>query len=110
MVDVYFESKEQHATEVFDYAVIAVGQFSHPKASHGVFPDCKLVAGDVLTRNDIRSLDVIANKEVHVVGFGKAAVSVISFTVQHDSNVGLGECVTIICLTVYEVDVSCLSS
>ena len=46
-----------------------------------------LLAGDVLTTNNIQSLDVIVNKRVGVVGFGKAAVVVVSSLVERDSKV-----------------------
>jgi hypothetical protein len=52
---------EQHATEDFDYAVIAVGQSSQPKAIHSGFPtDRKLFAGDMITTNDIQASMFIA--------------------------------------------------
>lgn len=72
--------------EFFDYAIVAVGHYSQEKPPLEL-PGQEEFQGQVLTERDIRNLDVLKNKRVAVVGFGKSAVDMASFAAQRGSPV-----------------------
>lgn len=72
--------------EFFDYVIVAVGHYSQVKP-HLELPGKDDFQGQVLTERDIRDLDVLKNKRVAVVGFGKSAVDMASFAAQRGSQV-----------------------
>lgn len=79
-------SPNGESTDFFDYVIVAVGHYSQEK------PALKLAGqedfqGQVLTERDIRNLDVLKNKRVAVVGFGKSAIDMASFAAQRGSEV-----------------------
>lgn len=73
-------------SERFDHVVVAVGHYSQEKPATPL-PGRERFRGQVLTERDIRDLDVLANKEVVVVGFGKSAVDMASFAAERGSKV-----------------------
>jgi dimethylaniline monooxygenase (N-oxide forming) len=72
--------------ERFDHVVVAVGHYSQEKPEMPL-PGRDRFRGQVLTERDIKDLDVLANRRVAVVGFGKSAVDMASFAVERGSKV-----------------------
>jgi len=72
--------------EFFDYVIVAVGHYSQEKPQLEL-PGKEDFQGQVLTERDIHDLDVLKNKKVAVVGFGKSAVDMASFAAQRGSKV-----------------------
>jgi dimethylaniline monooxygenase (N-oxide forming) len=79
-------SPNGQTSEFFDYVIVAVGHYSQTKTALDL-PGKDDFQGQVLTEQDIRSLDVLKNKRVAVVGFGKTAVDLATFAAQRGSNV-----------------------
>lgn len=73
-------------SERFDYAVVASGQFTQDKPQLAL-PGQERFAGAVLTERDIRDLDILANKDIVIVGFGKTAVDMASFAAERGARV-----------------------
>lgn len=74
------------SVEWFDYVVVAVGQYTQPKAELAI-AERERFGGEVLTEREIHDLDVLAGKRVAVVGFGKSAVDLAAFAVARGSKV-----------------------
>lgn len=72
--------------EFFDFVIVAVGHYSQDKPALEL-PGRDEFQGEVLTERDIRDLDVLRDKRVAVVGFGKSAVDMASFAAQRGSKV-----------------------
>ncbi|PRQ09801.1 flavin-containing monooxygenase [Enhygromyxa salina] len=70
----------------FDYVVVAVGQYTQPKAKLEI-ADRELFRGEVVTEREIDDLDRLAAKRVAVVGFGKSAVDLATFAADRGSRV-----------------------
>ena len=73
-------------TERFDFAIIAVGNYTQDR-SELQLPGRERFAGTVLTEGDIDNLDVLAGKRVAVVGFGKSAVDMAAFAAERGAEV-----------------------
>lgn len=73
-------------SHAFDYVVVAVGQYTQPKAALAL-ADVDRFEGEIVTERDIHDLDVLAGKRVTVVGFGKSAVDLASFAAARGSRV-----------------------
>jgi cation diffusion facilitator CzcD-associated flavoprotein CzcO len=63
----------------FDYVIVSIGQYSEQKYRPEFSGEAEF-AGDVITERDVKSLDIFRDKNVAVVGFGKSAVDMVSFT------------------------------
>jgi dimethylaniline monooxygenase (N-oxide forming) len=74
------------SVQAFDYVVVAVGQYTQPKAELAIAERDRF-AGEVVTERDVHDLDVLAGKRVAVVGFGKSAVDLAAFAVARGSKV-----------------------
>lgn len=64
--------------EIFEYAVIAVGQYTEGKYRPG-FPGEEQFEGKIVTERDVRALEMFDGKRVSVVGFGKSALDMATF-------------------------------
>lgn len=73
-------------SEFFDFVIIAVGHYSQEKPAVD-WPGKDIFQGQVITERDVRDLDVLKDKRVAVVGFGKSAVDMASFAAQRGSKV-----------------------
>ncbi len=71
-------------TEQFDFVIIAQGHYNYdsPIPWNGV-DDFEHGGGTILQRNQIHDLELLKNKKVVVVGFGKTAVDMCTFSVEH---------------------------
>jgi dimethylaniline monooxygenase (N-oxide forming) len=81
-----YRSPEGTTSEHFDFAVVAVGHFTQEKVELSV-PGRDCFSGTVLTDRDINDLEVLADREVAVVGFGKTAVDMASFAAERGAQV-----------------------
>ncbi len=70
-----------HTTEAFDYVLAATGQYSSDKTAIEL-PGRELFAGPVLREWEISDLEVLRNRNIAIVGFGKTAVDLASFAVE----------------------------
>ena len=68
-----YENKTGEGEQIFDYVVVAIGQYSEGKHKPR-FPDQENFKGEILSERDVETLDVFKNKTTVVVGFGKSAV------------------------------------
>lgn len=83
---VHTSSPHGESAEFFDYVIVAVGHYSQEKPPLEL-PGQQEFQGQVLTERDIRNLDVLKDKRIAVVGFGKSAVDMASFAAQRGSRV-----------------------
>lgn len=79
------QNEDNTQTETFDYVIIAVGQYTGRK-QHLDLTGQSEFNGKIMTEVDIQSLDVFKDKRVVVVGFGKSALDMVTFAVQHGAN------------------------
>jgi hypothetical protein len=70
----------------FDFVVLSIGQYSSGKRSPK-FPGRDDFQGDIVTEREITDLSVFAGKKVLVAGFGKSALDMATFAVDHASEV-----------------------
>jgi len=77
-----------HSTlvERFDYAVVAVGQYTGEQHSLAL-PGRERFAGRVLTDRDVHDLDQLDGARVVVVGMGKSAVDMATFAAERGARV-----------------------
>ena len=80
------QSPEGSRTEFFDFVIVAVGHYSQEKPAIDL-PGKDEFKGQILTERDVHNLDVLKDKRVAVVGFGKSAVDMASFAAQRGSQV-----------------------
>lgn len=73
-------------SEHFDFVIVAVGHYSQEKPAIDL-PGKETFRGQILTERDVRDLNILKNKRVAVVGFGKSAVDMASFAAQRGSQV-----------------------
>ncbi|WAS93410.1 FAD-dependent oxidoreductase [Nannocystis punicea] len=72
--------------ERFDFVVVASGQYTG--APQGLeLADRACFTGQVISDREVRDLEVLANKRVAVIGFGKSAVDMASFAAARGSQV-----------------------
>ncbi len=64
----------------FDYVVLSIGQYAEGK-NRPTYPGEAEFNGRVITEREVTSLEDFRDKKVAVVGFGKSAVDMASFTV-----------------------------
>lgn len=76
----YVFFQEGSFDEEFDYAVVAVGQYSDRKRTLQVDGQ-ENFKGRIITEVDIESLSELSDKEVVVVGFGKSALDMTVYVV-----------------------------
>lgn len=77
---------EGERSERHDHVVVAVGHYSQEKPALPLAGQDRF-RGRVLTEREVVDLDVLANKRVAVVGFGKSAVDMAAFAVERGSQV-----------------------
>lgn len=77
---------EGERSERFEHVVVAVGHYSQDKPEVPL-PGRDRFAGQVLTERDVVDLNVLADRRVAVVGFGKSAVDMASFAAERGSKV-----------------------
>ena len=70
----------------FDYAVLAVGQYTQPKAAVQI-ADRERFRGRVVTERDIDDPHQLAGERVAIVGFGKSAVDLAGLAARRGSRV-----------------------
>lgn len=82
------QTRSLHGTnrEFFDFVIIAVGHYSQDKPALDL-PGKQDFQGQVLTERDVQDLEILKNKRVAVVGFGKSAVDMASFAAARGSQV-----------------------
>lgn len=73
-------------SERFDFVVVASGHYSSEKPDLPL-PGRERFRGEVLTERDVRDLQVLADRRVAVVGFGKSAVDMAAFAAERGSKV-----------------------
>ncbi|MCX4240427.1 flavin-containing monooxygenase [Paraliomyxa miuraensis] len=76
----------QEVEETFDWVVIAVGHFTQGKAELSV-PGRERFRGTIVTERDVEDLEVLRDRHVAVVGFGKSAVDFACFAAARGSTV-----------------------
>ena len=74
------------ASERFEFVVLAVGQYSQDQLRTAL-PGQERFAGQILGDRAVRDLDLLAGKQVVVVGFGKSAVDMAAFAADRGSQV-----------------------
>lgn len=77
---------EGHRRERFDFVVSAIGQYTGAPLRPEL-ADRECFTGQVSSDREVRDLEVLANKRVAVVGFGKSAVDMASFAAARGSRV-----------------------
>jgi dimethylaniline monooxygenase (N-oxide forming) len=70
----------------FDFVVLSIGQYSSGKRSPE-FPGQDKFQGKIVTEREITDLSVFSGKKVLVAGFGKSALDMATFAVDHASEV-----------------------
>ena len=74
------------AQERFDFVVLAVGQYAQDQLPAS-WPGRERFAGQVLGDRAVRDLELLAGKEIVVIGFGKSAVDMAAFAAERGSRV-----------------------
>ena len=73
-------------SHVFDYVVIAVGQYTEGKHVPE-FPGQSQFKGLVITERDVKDLSIFKDRRVAVVGFGKSALDMTVLAAKHGAQV-----------------------
>lgn len=82
----HYRSGNETGQEDFDFIVLSVGQYSSGKRSPK-FPGQDKFHGKIVTEREITDLSVFTGKKVLVAGFGKSALDMATFAVDHASEV-----------------------
>ena len=72
----------------FDYVVLAVGQYTQPKAAVTI-ADRERFAGAITTERDIHDLSALGGKQLVIVGYGKSAVDLAALAAARGARVEL---------------------
>lgn len=83
---VFYRNTEGEGKQEFDFVIVAIGQYSEGKR-RPEFNGEEKFRGKIITERDIHGLDVFDKKKVVVAGFGKSAVDMATFAVEHASKV-----------------------
>ncbi|GAA6619239.1 flavin-containing monooxygenase [Scytonema sp. NUACC26] len=83
---VRFQNEEGRHEDIFDYVVVATGQYTQRK-HRPTFPGEAEFAGEVVTEREIESLNIFNDKRVVVVGFGKSALDMTVLAAQRGQRV-----------------------
>ena len=83
---VHYKNENGIHEELFDYAIIASGQYTDGKYDPQ-FLDQELFKGEIITERDVTSLDVFNGKRVVVVGYGKSALDMASLAAERSAQV-----------------------
>lgn len=84
--NVTYQHQAEQITEVFDYVVLAIGQYTEWKNAPA-FPGQDEFSGTIITERDVKNLDIFNDKTTAVVGFGKSAVDMASAAVSRSKQV-----------------------
>jgi len=82
----HYQNDGDTGQQDFDFVVLSIGQYSSGKRSPK-FPGQDDFQGGIVTEREITDLSVFAGKKVLVAGFGKSALDMATFAVDHASEV-----------------------
>ena len=82
----HYQNDGDTGQQDFDFVVLSVGQYSSGKRSPE-FPGQDKFQGKIVTEREITDLSVFSGKKVLVAGFGKSALDMATFAVDHASEV-----------------------
>ena len=83
---VRYENDNGIHDELFDYAIIASGQYTDGK-NDPKFLDQEQFKGKILTERDVTSLDIFNGKGVVVVGYGKSALDMAALAAERSAQI-----------------------